>query len=232
MSRFKDGKGGGKGKFKVPPQSKAIRRKRRSPQLFANFDRSPTDLGIDAVVLSNSGSQTYTVPKGVDTVTVKLYGAGGGGGNSFAGKAGLVEGGGGGGGGRVVITVAEVTPGTVLTFNIGAGGAAATSGQHGSDGGDTTFTTGGVLYTAGGGEGAKSGGTIIGAIKDGSGGVSTRASGSAGTLTNGNDGDNTNLDGTGGAGLDASNANKSVGGTGQLSGSADTAGAVGFVEIT
>ena len=112
MSKFKDGKGGGKGKFKIPPQSKAIRRKRRTPQLFANYDVSPTDLGLDPTTITATGSQTYTVPKGVDRLTVEMVGGGGGGGKRA--KSATAHGGGGGSGAKVVVTLAEVTPGAVL----------------------------------------------------------------------------------------------------------------------
>ena len=51
---------------------------------------------------------------------------GGGGGGHRAGKGGGANGGGGGSGAKVVVTLDEIAPGTVLTFNVGAGGAEGT----------------------------------------------------------------------------------------------------------
>ena len=66
---------------------------------------------------------------------------GGGGGGGRRGKATSASAGGGGGGARVVVTLDEVTPGSTLTFNIGAGGAAGTHASQVSArataGGDT-----------------------------------------------------------------------------------------------
>ena len=145
-----------------------------------------------STTISSTGSQTYTVPKGVDTLTVTMYGAGGGGGAAAAGTSRgnpVNEGGGGGGGSRLVITLKEVRPGTVLTFNVGAGGAKnANSSQCGADGGDTTLSYGGYDFVAGGGEGNVGGATIPSCSDDGTGGAGDCDSYGDCTATAGNNG--------------------------------------------
>jgi hypothetical protein len=58
--------------------------------------------------------QTYTVPPGVTSITVKMWGAGGGGSDNRDG--------GNGGGGAYVTGTLTVTPGEVLTIVVGQGG--------------------------------------------------------------------------------------------------------------
>jgi hypothetical protein len=106
-------------------------------------------------LFESSGS--FTVPAGVTSVLLELWGAGG-----AAGLPRPTGIGGAGGGGSYLRTVVSVTPGQMIAVGIGLGGAA-TCGIAGGDGGDTTF---GALATAGGGQG---GATAEGAA--GAGGV-------------------------------------------------------------
>jgi len=191
-----------------PPQERPIIKARVRPDLYepswGDYTLSKPGIGsASSTTISSTGSQTYTVPRGVDTITITMYGGGGGGGKAVsAGRGGgTTNGGGGGGGGRIVVTLNEVAPGTVLTFSVGAGGAKGTgSGNNGSDGGNTTLSYGGVDYVAGGGEGS-AGGECLSSCKDGTGGVSDCDSGSNCAATSGNNGTAKNSTAAAGAAL-------------------------------
>jgi hypothetical protein len=167
-----------------------IKRARRRPDLFSDYDRTLSQRGYNPSTKSIAGIQTYTVPQGVDTITVTMYGAGGGGGEATGGKSGTDEGFGGGSGSKCVFVLEEIKPGTTLTVDVGAGGIAGNGYfQSGDDGGDTTLTYGGITYTAGGGAGGKSFGCVGGSCPDNSGGSATNGdtntSGNAGSQPNG-----------------------------------------------
>jgi len=149
-----------------------------------------------------SGSGNFTVPAGVTSITVQCWGAGGGGGGSSTSGQG---GSGGGGGGYTTITY-TVTPGQLLAYSVGTGGAAGAAGAAAAGtGGNTTFST---LAANGGTGGAGNRGTA-GAGGSASGG-STNTSGSNGTL-------GTTTGGAGGAG-----ANGGAGGTGSTNAAGGT----------
>jgi hypothetical protein len=121
-----------------------------------------------------SGSNTFVVPDGVNTIMVDIIGGGGGGGYTTISPTDLlVDSGGvanvyhiaqgavaqqGGMAGRLIICMA-VTPGESFSFTIGASGTAGTGGGNdGTTGGDTTITevsSGNIIATAGGGGGGK-----------------------------------------------------------------------------
>jgi hypothetical protein len=113
------------------------------------------------------GGQSWTVPAGVTSIYVKMWGAGGGGGS----YGGWSQGSPGGGGGhtRGIITV---TPGQVIAMVVGQGGRAvdafsgyggggirSTSGSYGSGGGgytaifDSVISSGNEVMVSGGGGG-------------------------------------------------------------------------------
>lgn len=100
---------------------------------------------------NTAGTNTYTVPAGVTSITVKAWGGGGGGG-AGSGSSGI---GGYGGGGGYAKAVFDVTPGENLTVRVGAGGAKATANQRGGSGGEATkiLRSSTVLLEAGGGGG-------------------------------------------------------------------------------
>ena len=157
---------------------------KRLPHLNAVVDGTLSNpLGREPILqstTSGTGIQTYTVPSGVDTLTITMYGAGGGGGRASGGRSGTTNGEGAGGGAKCVFVLNEIRTGTVLTFNVGAGGAKST-GSNGSDGGDTTLTFSGTTYTAGGGKGGKDAGSACPDCGDG--GTATNGD----TNTSGND---------------------------------------------
>ncbi len=144
--------------------------------------------GVVPVTFAYTGAdQTYTVPSGVTSVTVKEWGGGGSGGGP-----GYLYPSSGGGGGYSTATLA-VTPGQVLTVMVGAGGAASgptvpadyggggpnLSGYTGQGGGRSAIRVSGVdVLTAGGGGG---GGTMYHTGNNAAGGAGGGAGGVAGT---------------------------------------------------
>ena len=233
FERIKGGKGGARGKAKNPSVS-AIKRKRRNPHKFANYDVGPSS----TTNITSTGSQTYTVQKGVDTLTITMYGAGGGGGQAISARGSTVSGGGGGGGSKLVITLNEIAGGTVLTFGVGAGGAVAVNNtSDSSDGANTTLSYGGIDYIAGGGEGNRS--SSAPGSKDGTGGAGDCDSGPVCAATAGNNGTayNNGASSTRPGGLsletaDASGAGAGGAGSNNASSSTAAAGVNGKVVIS
>lgn len=111
------------------------------PANFINFD--------------TAGSGSWTVPAGVTSVVIKLWGGGGG-----SGGDGYSQGGGGGGGGAYASKTLSVSGGQVLNFTVGSGGTAGgyvgfpVFYQDGTSGSASTYST----VTAGGGGGGTDGG--------------------------------------------------------------------------
>jgi hypothetical protein len=114
---------------------------------------------------------TFTTQPGVASIFVRLLGGGGGGGGCTSVASSACGAGGGGGGGYAEKTFA-VAPSTAYTYAIGAAGTGV-SGAAGNNGGNTTFTVGGVTVTAFGGTGAPIGTatTTLVARAGGAGGV-------------------------------------------------------------
>jgi hypothetical protein len=98
----------------------------------------------DIVILSFTGNQTWVVPTGVTSVTVKCWGAGGAHGASPGtfGKAGL-----GGEGGFAKATI-SVTPGETLYVHAGTTGSSYSAGNNGAGAG---INVGSNFYAGGGG---------------------------------------------------------------------------------
>ena len=178
---------------------------------------------------TSPGSDTYTVPSGVTSITVKSWGGGGGGGGG-----GTDAGGGNGGGSGYSKTTLSVTPGEVLDIYVGSGGTygSFSSGSSGSSSGDGgggggysgVFSSGTPLLVAPGGGGGGGG----------DGGGSTNYSGGAGGAgggTSGVSGSSSNAAGGGGAGTSSSGGSAGSGGNnsgaagGSLSGGAGADGA-------
>lgn len=107
----------------------------------------------DSQVWSHSSTQTFTVPANVNAIIFVGCGGGGGGGSGAlqVASGASPQGGSGGSGSIPTILKKTVTPGQVLTFQIGAGGAGAPQrtggssvGVAGSDGSDTTVSGTGI----------------------------------------------------------------------------------------
>ena len=104
-----------------------------------------TTLVDGSEVITATGSGTFTVPVDVSSVSIMAVGAGAGSGTAGALGAGQVTGGAGAGAVGIINNLL-VTPGQVISYNVGSGGAGSNAG------GDTTVTYAGVTYTAGGGQ--------------------------------------------------------------------------------
>lgn len=126
-------------------------------------------------------NQGFIVPAGVTSIMVELWGGGGAGGPG--GSGGSIETcilvfcttesyrgghGGGGGAGAYIRTVIAVTPGEMLSIQLGAGGQSTTvCGESGGAGGATLVKRGAtVLAEANGGNGGMGGGVWAGASED------------------------------------------------------------------
>lgn len=133
-----------------------------------------------AIDFASVGSVNWTVPSGVQSVRIEMWGGGGGGCNDFDGGVG-----GAGGYARFGFTV---TPGEVLTIQVGAGGLSAVPGTAG---GATRVLRGAteLAHTNGGG-----GGLLVGSA-NGTGGNSTITVGS-GIARNGDGGGDNTLGGS------------------------------------
>ncbi|MCF6142284.1 GEVED domain-containing protein [Flavobacterium sp. K77] len=171
-----------------------------------------------------NSSGTFTVPCGVTSITVQVWGAGGGGDRNQSR---------GGGGGAFAQSTLNVSEGNSFAVTIGQGGAAGT----GANGGDSTF---GTLVIARGGNGGNGGNNAgrggqgsssVGDItfSGGDGGTSTGNGGAgggagAGRINNGANGGNTTT-GTGANGGTGTNG----GGNGGNGGGTNGSGSVGVV---
>jgi len=183
------------------------------------------------VVLTNPASP-WTVPAGVTSIKVEVWGGGGAGGGSWGSQGN----GGGGGGGAYHYNTLAVLPGQIYTITIGAGG----SGGGNADGGNgnpTTVTGLGGSVTANGGSGGKTGtyangvggsGGTGGTFNGGTGGTASGngAGGGGGAGNNGNGGNGGNAS-TGSGGLGYPNALPYIGGTGGAYRSSNGNGNVG-----
>ena len=144
---------------------------------------------------------SFTVPIGVTTILVEVWGAGGGGGNGgngTCGSCGYTSGGGGGGSGGYKKRILNVTPGQIITYSIGIGG-----GGGGGTGGSSSF---GEIISNGGQPGG-----------NGSGPYTSNGFGSAGGTggSGGNNGSNSaqisSNGGNGGSGGNGGHAAQGIG---------------------
>lgn len=156
---------------------------------------------------------TWEVPCNVSAITVDVYGggggAGGGGGGSDGGAFNTRGGGGAGGGAYSSITI-NVTPGSIFTYTIGAGGCGGDGGSDGSSGDAGTAGAGSSFSGTDAGSTAVSlsaGGGARGNGGSGS-GNNPGSGGAGGTATGGT----TNTDGT--AGSNGSGGSGGPGGAG------------------
>ena len=149
-----------------------------------------------------AGTRTWTVPAGITSVSVEVWGAGGAGGGSTSNN----NGGSGGGGGGYSSRTFSVVSGQTITYTVGQGGTGSTG--NGTSGGNSVLTYGGISVTANGGNGGnRNGGTR------GTGGNGTTSSGSNGITGNasgGNGGDAGNAPGTGGSGQRDTNGSSGI----------------------
>jgi len=132
-------------------------------------------------IYDTPGAGSWTVPCGVTSVTIAVYGGGGGGGGS---NSNTIGGGGGGAGGYAEATFA-VVPGAIIAYTIGSGGSGGGPAGSGGSGGQTNLNPFSALTAFGGSGGLpENSGGIGGAGGTGSGwAINT----TGGTGTNGGD---------------------------------------------
>lgn len=134
------------------------------------------------VVTLLSGT-SWTVPAGVEYVNATLIG-GGGGGQGTLNVDGSAANARPGNGGSIVSSTVSTTPGSSITYAIGAGGVGGDGGttNNGGVGGDTTFT--GATTAPGGSSSAGAGAAYLSAGNGGNSGFkgTAGASGGAGSI--------------------------------------------------
>jgi hypothetical protein len=136
------------------------------------YAEAATPSTTSTVTIISSGS--WTVPAGVVSATVYLWGGGGGGGGSSVATPTAWATGGGGGGAACSVNAIAISPGQVWTATIGAAGVGGTSSTiNGTTGGTTTLVNGGTTLSAAGGSGGTSGTGTVNATHAGGAGGST-----------------------------------------------------------
>jgi uncharacterized repeat protein (TIGR02543 family) len=85
---------------------------------------------IDTLKIETPGTESWTVPTGVNSLSFQVWGGGGAGGSTYCGTAtaNTQNKAGGGAGGSYASVTTNVTPGQVINFTVGAGGIANAAG--------------------------------------------------------------------------------------------------------
>ncbi|MDR6966044.1 hypothetical protein J2X31_000037 [Flavobacterium arsenatis] len=112
---------------------------------FFLFMICSANLYSQTTVILPSGSTNWTVPCGVTSITVEVWGAGGAGG----GVTGNPSAGGGGSGGGYVSSTFTVTPNASIAYSVGAGGNGS-NGTVNKNGGSSWFISNTTLLAIGG----------------------------------------------------------------------------------
>lgn len=115
-------------------------------------------------VFSTPGETEFTIPAGVTRIRVQVRGGGGGGGKGNAGGGAVGQGGSGGGYG---LGIFEVTPDSVHTVTVGAGGTGADGGACTVGGRGGTSSFGSLIMATGGGGGGGCGSSSTPGTSDG-----------------------------------------------------------------
>lgn len=89
--------------------------------------------------LLSAPSANYTVPGGISTIIIEIYGGSGGGGGGAVQPGPFNSGGGGGGGGAKTKVILAVTPGQSIPYICGAAGVGGAPGSAGGNGGFSEF---------------------------------------------------------------------------------------------
>ena len=168
------------------------------------------------------GSGTWMSPAGVTSVQVECWGGGGAGGTACRPGATTATGGGGAGGAYAKLNSFSVTPGTVYTITVGAGGVSVTNDTVKVAGGDSWFSSSSTVLAKGGAGGES---VFAATGRFGVGGTGT-ATGSIGDVVNaGGSGATSTTGNFGGAGGGS-------GGTGVAGTSASTTTGIGAAAVT
>ncbi len=154
---------------------------------------------LDGAFEAFTTNGTFTVPVGIDNVSVLVVAGGGGGGFSSAG--------GGGAGGLILNNSVPVTPGEEINVTVGDGGAgSSSSGVKGSNGTDSVFNASSIILIAIAGGGGGSAASSDGQNGGSGGGGRALGNGGIGTVGQGNDGGDQTSGNAGGGGGGASTA--------------------------
>lgn len=140
-----------------------------------------TGTACEPDIYSTPGTYTYTVPNGISSLRVNVYGAGGGPApnNCYGNKC--YYGSGGGGGGGHAESVLAVTSGETYTLIVGAGGGGNAAGGTSSFDSPTLYATGGNPGVAGSDSGGAGGSGYNGNVEN-------RVGGHGGSGATGGDG--------------------------------------------
>jgi len=178
---------------------------------------------------NTQGSDSFTVPTGISSITVKMWSGGGGGGAGGSNAAG----GAGGGSGYVNATI-TVTPGEVLDVYVGGGGAPGarnTAGGGGGGGGYSSIYRGGTLLAlvagGGGGGGGRNTAGHTGTAGGAGGGTTGVAGVTSGSIVGGGPGTPSAGGAGGGGGTNSGSAGSSLTGGGGGAGSSSGGAAAG-----
>jgi hypothetical protein len=146
-----------------------------------SFNVAVTVTPFTTTTLTTNSSTPWTVPPGVTSIQVEMWGGGGAGGGALNNNT-AYGGGGGGGGAYTTTTLSGLIPGNTIAFSVGTGGTG-TAGANGNSGNATSFT--GATTAAGG-----SGGVAAATSTGGAGGTGAYSggAGAAGTTTYGGGG--------------------------------------------
>lgn len=180
----------------------------RGPESAASSSVTPQAFGSTLLAeVYNTGTSSaitgsFTIPSDL-TTSIYVFAAAGGGSGGCVFQQDNGSGAGGGGAANITGYKIAVSPGQVISYSVGNGGAARTSANNGVTGGSTTLTRSGStifnLSGGGGGESGRSAGANGGAggadngygVSGGGGGFggnrtpNTRDAGSGGSVTNG-----------------------------------------------
>lgn len=183
----------------------------------------PPDM-VDGEVFTTNGFQARTVPAGVTSITIEIWGPGASGSNTLASGTGK----GGGAGGYCKRNTKSVTPGDVISFFIGRGASAQSTAN--SNGVSATQDTTCDGMTAEGGVGGNN-------VTGGGGGASGGDVNTSGTVTTTANGANAPVNGGGVRGLGGANPTSGTapgtGGGAKSSGTGPSgAGANGGIRFT
>lgn len=180
---------------------------------------------VDSMMIETPGTESWTVPAGVNNLTFKVWGGGGAGGSAYCGTATSNtqnKAGGGAGGGFASVTT-NVTPGQVINFTVGAGGIADVAGfanlSIAEAGGTSNVIINNVTIAAAQGG---PGGVNVSAINQstlGAGGIAPSAGNIGSTVYYGGNGASGSSTGSGGGGGSAG-----LGGNGGGAGSTGSTG--------
>ncbi|MES2574032.1 MAG: glucose/sorbosone family PQQ-dependent dehydrogenase [Bacteroidota bacterium] len=126
--------------------------------LFSLFGISQTIATDNTPTIS--GTETFTVPAGVTSITVEVWGAGGAGGA----RTNLNAAAGGGSGGAYSSSVLSVSPGANINYFVGAGTPSVIGGVVGSPGEDSWFQSNTTVMAKGGNSGVDNTNNVAGAL--------------------------------------------------------------------